>query len=916
MAKNGVSTKLKLDTKEVEQGLDRAKSKSKELASVLDKLDKTLNTIDKSFKSQNEGITKAITSMSKLSEATKKAEKSQETMNKELKENGENLEKTSKKGKEAGTSLSGAFGEASAAIGAVVGTIKLVANGINKVIGFIGNLVNTLKPLIEKQAEYIEDLNFLDNAYGKANSSGKELLETLNQMVGYDPSTLVKNVAVFRQMGNAMEIPTEQADMLAENLTKLSVDVKSITGQGLEKVASKFQSAMAGNIRAVRAYGVDVTQAALQQTALNLGIEDSVKNMSRAEKSILIYLTMERQLSTANGDLSRTVNSVANQWEIFQNQINQLGRLIGGFFIPILSRIIPVLNGIIMALNTIISLVMSFFGIDAESLSQQFGTASVEIDDISDGFDNMATSAGKAGKAAKEAQKSLRGFDKLNNITTPTSSSGGGGGGSASGGIGGINPKLLDALKGYNLHLEEMSNWATKIRDKIMGWLGFTKLVDEDGKLIGWRFEGINNIFNNIYKVINKIFNRIKQNPVLNFIKSIQTIIVPFYGFLYSMFTNEDIFGSLKKIFESVYNIVAPLVETITKDLGGAFQWLQDNVLKPISDFIDDIFASILRDTLIPIFDKISKDILPKVVKVFDQLWNKALKPIVGFIGDILSPAIETLTSVLSFLWKNVLQPIVNFIMSYVLKSVENVWTFLADYLIPIITTLIGVIKDLWDTKLKPIYNFLKDVFLAIIETITKNIKTMIDDIKKKFSGILDFITKVFKGDWEGAFKDIKKVFDEKFSPIKGILENIEKGFNKVKDAAKKVKDVFSGVGSAASTGLSVVKGLLGLKYTGGLYEGGTWKPMHAYAGGGFPSHGELFMARETSGPELVGKIGSSTAVMNNQQILDQMTIAVARGMSANKQDTNVNIIAKGDTQGLLDFIQFEQIRNNRQFGL
>ena len=46
-----------------------------------------------------------------------------------------------------------------------------------------------------------------------------------------------------------------------------------------------------------------------------------------------------------------------------------------------------------------------------------------------------------------------------------------------------------------------------------------------------------------------------------------------------------------------------------------------------------------------------------------------------------------------------------------------------------------------------------------------------------------------------------------------------------------------------------------------------------AYASGGFPDHGELFLARE-SGPEFVGRIGSQTAVANNDQIVQSMSHA------------------------------------------
>ena len=46
------------------------------------------------------------------------------------------------------------------------------------------------------------------------------------------------------------------------------------------------------------------------------------------------------------------------------------------------------------------------------------------------------------------------------------------------------------------------------------------------------------------------------------------------------------------------------------------------------------------------------------------------------------------------------------------------------------------------------------------------------------------------------------------------------------------------------------------------------------YAKGGFPTTGEMFMARE-SGPELVGRMGSRSAVANNDQIVDGIKAGV-----------------------------------------
>lgn len=55
------------------------------------------------------------------------------------------------------------------------------------------------------------------------------------------------------------------------------------------------------------------------------------------------------------------------------------------------------------------------------------------------------------------------------------------------------------------------------------------------------------------------------------------------------------------------------------------------------------------------------------------------------------------------------------------------------------------------------------------------------------------------------------------------------------------------------------------------------------YAIGGFPDHGEMFIARE-QGPELVGRIGNRTAVANNDQIVE----GVAAGVTSAKDRKSV----------------------------
>lgn len=88
-------------------------------------------------------------------------------------------------------------------------------------------------------------------------------------------------------------------------------------------------------------------------------------------------------------------------------------------------------------------------------------------------------------------------------------------------------------------------------------------------------------------------------------------------------------------------------------------------------------------------------------------------------------------------------------------------------------------------------------------------------------------------------------------------------------------RDVELRVNPVVGAATGAVAALLNLRAEGGVYANGRWQPVTAYASGGTPNTGQLFVARE-AGPELVGTIGGNTAVMNNNQIV----ASVAAGVS------------------------------------
>lgn len=97
-------------------------------------------------------------------------------------------------------------------------------------------------------------------------------------------------------------------------------------------------------------------------------------------------------------------------------------------------------------------------------------------------------------------------------------------------------------------------------------------------------------------------------------------------------------------------------------------------------------------------------------------------------------------------------------------------------------------------------------------------------------------------------------------------------------------------------------------KADGGVLVGNAWKSVHAYANGN-PNinSGQMFVARE-AGPELVGRIGSHTAVLNNNQIVASVSDGVARAIlsvapaisGGSNQQPIFNIVVKTERDEVL----------------
>lgn len=281
---------------------------------------------------------------------------------------------------------------------------------------------------VTESNKYQEDLNLFTVALGQYAAEAQNYAEKVSDVMGIDPAQWLRNQGVFNTLLTGFGDTAERAQLMSQNLTQLGYDISSFFNISIEDAMQKLQSGISGELEPLRRLGYDLSQARLEQTALNLGIKESVANMTQAEKAELRYYAIMTQVTTAQGDMARTLEAPANQLRILQAQLTQAARAIGNIFIPALNAILPYAIAVAQVIREIANALANLAGFKLTEVDYSgVNSAAVGAGSLADNLDDAAG-------AAKKLKQYTAGFDELN-VFAPNTGSGSGAGAGGAGGF-------------------------------------------------------------------------------------------------------------------------------------------------------------------------------------------------------------------------------------------------------------------------------------------------------------------------------------------------------------------------------------------------------------------------------------------------------------------------------------------------
>ena len=767
------------------------------------------------------------------------------------------------------------FGGLASAIGRFYATYFMVIRGLK-------GLWNS----IESTTDYIEAFNYFDVALGKigsdwaheyekygyesadayADSFAPRLQEKLKKMSGLSIEIDAEGKGLLSDSGmknlglNIQEV-TQYASQLASvtnsvgqtgevslatasAFSKLGADMSSLFNVDYSSVMNNLQSGLIGQSRALYKYGIDITNAALQTKAYELGLSKSVSEMSQAEKMQLRLLVILRDSKVAWGDLANTINSPSNMIRQFKNNLKEAGMVLGQLFTPLLQKVMPILNGVTIAIKRLLLNIAQFFGIklNFNEFSQGFSNTEDNIDDMSDSLDDMS-------KSAKKAKAGLRGFDELKTIS---SSSGGASDKNATGGID-LTDEILKATSEYEKIWEEaykkMESRAENFADRIEKSLKPIKKLFKDISIGDWFavgedvttiVVGINDFLTRAISSVNwklvgenigKFLNGIDWKKIINsfgklFWTAINAAIDTWKGMfsvapvetsIISALAGITIVGGaisgLSPLFEGLSKIISPIISavqslgSVISAIGGVIGGLSAPILAIIGIFaifvggLVTVIAtneelrnslknavSTITDALKPAFQFVTENILPDLKKGWENLMD-ALEPLAEFLEDVFTDIWE----------EGIIPALEEFgteVLPVVVDAAKDLWnnvlvpfgSFLLSVLKPAIQIIVDILSVLWQNVILPLAQAVSNVLRTAFKSLAKIFKEVVLPKIEKMISIMQELR-------NNVLSPFVSWLTVKFGPIfKAVFEGIKKAINGISGVLEGVIEFITGI--------------------------------------------------------------------------------------------------------------------------
>ena len=365
------------------------------------------------------------------------------------------------------------------------------------------------------------------------------------------------------------------------------------------------------------------------------------------------------------------------------------------------------------------------------------------------------------------------------------------------------------AFDEYNSKLTDVTMKATKIRDAIMEWLGFTKKINKETGKVYFQFEKLTSgtilgalgvggtIYSGIYLVsqflakigiiskgLPSLFALLKDAVVgiagalgisAGWVVAIGVALVALVAVIIKYWDEIKNFvvnlaGTVGNFFVDLWKkIDSTFIKPITTFLSTLATFIYDNVIKPVIDFfapiveaIVSVFSLVIEKTaeIVVGVTKAVWEILKKIGEIFAKIIEISIAIGKAFYDYIIKPVFEFIGNLFSEIYNKVIKPVLNVFGDVGKWVYDKIIKPIVDWIVWLKDKAVGIFKGIGTT----VVTFISDVFKSVINGVLTAIESGVNGFIKLLNGAI------------GIINDIPGVEIKKITLLK--IPRLEKGMD------------------------------------------------------------------------------------------------------------------------------------------
>lgn len=275
------------------------------------------------------------------------------------------------------------------AVTSMSGQMKASATVMRAAMGGAAALI--ARDLFNAASDMQESINKTDQVFKSSSGTIKAWADDAARNLGMSEQAALEASGTFGNLFTSMGFTRGAAADMSMSVVQLAADLGSFNNIGTDAALEKIRAGLVGEIEPLRSLGVNLTAAAVQAKALEMGLADNAKALTAADKAQASYALILEQTTNAQGDFARNADGAANSLKTAQASIDDVKASLGAGLVPIVAiaaqQVTDMAEAVGILTDSLNGLVGSIPGVNGELVS--FSSILTASNPILSGFTGM-----------------------------------------------------------------------------------------------------------------------------------------------------------------------------------------------------------------------------------------------------------------------------------------------------------------------------------------------------------------------------------------------------------------------------------------------------------------------------------------------------------------------------------------------